>query len=326
MPESSDAVLRRLERKLDALDFEVPAVEALAKAHAVKRPGPAPPEPAPRPPESSPVGAKVVAPPRPSKRRAAGAAVVVSLLLAWAGLRRWTGPAALHRAFLLPLSQSAGLSLKGATAYSADPARLLLYAIETQAGRVLSIRKFPSPGVSGLAWGANCLWSADAESGSIYQHDLDSTYSVRRVFANPERRPQALHWDGKALWVADAATETVYRYATGESLHALQQFALPGVFTAGIHVTGDVLWALDGWTRKVYRYRLKPIPVLLDVLETDAWLPSGGRVSGLAVEGSTLWIIAGSPEALHRFDLDRLRARRAPQGAAADWTRAPRGP
>lgn len=346
-PEQRAARTIEFRRRIEALRLVIPAVEELARGlpstaaaapAAVLKPPPtaplAPIDPAPAAapsgraaPSDAQASAQEDAPlaqreKRPARARQALLALGTSTLLvglAWAGLLRLRAQAQVHRLVSLPTSSSAGLALREGVAYTADPASLVLFAIDLGTGRVRKISKFEYSGVSGLAWCRDCLWSADAEMGNIYQHHLDGTYSIRRIYANPERRPQSLYWDGKSLWVGDAATETVFRYAVGGRLEAVQQFALPGLLPSGLHVSDEMLWVLDGRTRKVYRYRRKALPVLVDVLETDRWLAAASRLTGMVVHGDELWIAAAPPGVLHRFDWKRLPRTKAPPGPLRDY-------
>jgi hypothetical protein len=67
----------------------------------------------------------------------------------------------------------------------------------------------PGHAMSGLAWDGESLWSCDADTGKIYQHD--SMMDVKRSFTSPARKPVGLAWEGGALWVADAEARVLWR-------------------------------------------------------------------------------------------------------------------
>lgn len=210
-----------------------------------------------------------------------------------------------HRVVALPLSSAVGLARRGPVLYSFDRARMQMAAIDSAAGGVLSLKRFPHGPSSGIAASPEKLWSADA-NGFLHEHRFDDEYSVRRTFANPDRRPSALHWDGTHLWIADARTNSLYEYTVGASLVPARQFTLPpGVAPVGLHVESGLVWVLDANSRAIRRFRARALLEPVDSMNLKAWISAPRTPTGMVV-GEHLWISSDGPAELHRFDLRKL--------------------
>lgn len=278
---------------------ETPAVVIIAPAPeprpipiALNRPAPAPVPDAPR-------------------RSHANAAWLVGVLLAGLGGGVWVYTSRLrqrnsHQVQPLPMSNSLGLTRRGAILYSFDRTSARLATIDTASGEVSALSRFPNALPSGLAASPEKLWSADAK-GFLYEHGVNDGYLVRRTFANPDRRPTALHWDGSHLWIADARTNSLYEYTVGASLVASRQFTLPpGVIPAGLHVEDGLLWVLDAAGLAVHRYRMRALLEPVDSMPLQPWISGPRRPTGMAVDDQFLWIATDGQMELHRFALRTL--------------------
>ena len=233
------------------------------------------------------------------------AVLMVAAALSAAGLQRWYVRASerAQHSFPLPWTQTGALAFQGSNLVTVDPQRQLLFTVATDGGGVRVVQKIQNTSVSGLTFGNGCLWSSNAGSGFIYQHNLDRDHTVRRAYANPDQNPSALYWDGTSLWASDARTETIYQYSLGDALTPVKQFTLPKVSPAGIYVSDDLLWVFDSITLKLYRYRMGIELTPMDSLDLSSRLPANSKVTGFSVEHSNLWLITEKPAALHRFDL-----------------------
>ncbi len=210
-----------------------------------------------------------------------------------------------HRVVALPLSSAVGLARRGPVLYSFDRARMRMAAIDSAAGGVISLKSFPHGPASGIAASPEKLWSADAD-GFLHEHRLDDEYSVRRTFANPDRRPSALHWDGSHLWIADARTNSLYEYTVGASLVPARQFTLPpGVAPVGLHVESGLVWVLDANSRAIRRFRARALLEPVDSMNLRPWISAPRAPTGMVV-GEHLWISSDGPAELHRFELRKL--------------------
>jgi hypothetical protein len=205
----------------------------------------------------------------------------------------------------LSYTQTAGLAVKGQSIFSADPQRQLLFTLTRENGQIKAVQKFPNSFLSGLAAGADCLWSTDLER--MYQHNLDPDYSVRRSYSNPSQAPEAIYWHDGFLWVGDSRTATVSKYAAGDSLSLAKQYALPGVTPAGFYISENLLWILDPAENRIARYMLGPTLNLVDFLDLASWTPAGSRTTGFTVDASDLFLVTENPAELHLIGLKNLK-------------------
>jgi hypothetical protein len=67
----------------------------------------------------------------------------------------------------------------------------------------------PANAPSGLAWDGESLWSCDADTGKIYQHDPQM--GVKISFKAPALKPVGLAWYKGALWVADGKDPVLWK-------------------------------------------------------------------------------------------------------------------
>ena len=213
---------------------------------------------------------------------------------------------------------TAGLAVKDGTLYTLDPTRglLLAFAASQSELKVLAIRKFSGAAAGGLAWGEDCFWSTDPQNGRIYQHRLDSAYTVMTTYANPESHPSAIAWDGRYLWTSDARTETILQYSVDRALTPARQYTLPGMVPVGIHLEGGALWVFDELSRKAYTYGLGGVLAARDSIDFRDRLPANCRVTGFAADGASIWIVTENPAEIHRFDLRRLKREANAHGTA----------
>lgn len=299
-------LLRDYRSELSGIQLDIPAI-ALPEVEA---------EPAPNAPQEDPAALPAL-----KATRASGAAVsktrfhfgrfavlVVLAALSAAGLKKAYVQASgrAQHSFPLPWAQTGALAFQGSNIVTVDPQRQLLFTLATDGTGVRSEQKIQNALVSGLTFGNGCLWSSNAESGVIYQHDLNHEHTVRRAYANPDQNPSALYWDGTSLWASDARTETIYQYSAGDALTPVRQFTLPKVSPAGIYVSDNLLWIFDSITLKLYRYRMGITLTMTDSLDLSSRLPADSTVTGFSVDHSDLWLITEKPSGLHRFDLKSL--------------------
>ncbi|MBI4655953.1 MAG: hypothetical protein HY746_04295 [Elusimicrobia bacterium] len=210
-----------------------------------------------------------------------------------------------HRVFPLSYSRTAGLAVKYPYVFSIDPQRQLIFTIYQENGGIKSVKKFPNQNPTGLSFGDDHIWSSDGVN--VYQHDMNSDYSVRRKFTNPGHNPGGLCWDSGFLWIGDSKTATISKYAAGSSLDLIKQYALPGIMPSDFYVSGDILWIPEPAGGKIIRYRAGPSLNKVDSIELSSWLSAGSRIAGFAAEESLLWVVTENPAELHRFDLKHLQ-------------------
>ncbi|MBI5244316.1 MAG: hypothetical protein HY922_11670 [Elusimicrobia bacterium] len=254
------------------------------------------------------------------RRAAAAAAFLAASALALNAAARWQARRELrsHQSFALPLARPAGLSVNGGILYTLDPARQLIFAFTASGSRlkIKAIEKFPVPADGGLAFGKDCLWSADTQSGRIFRHSLDPAYSVQTTFANPQSHPSAVYWDGRRLWTSDARTQTVFQYAVDRALTPLRQYTLSGISPAGMHLEGETLWVFDSLKRAANTYSPGGILAARETIDFNDRLPANCRVTGFAADEASAWIITENPAEIHRFDLQYLKRKANIHGTA----------
>lgn len=241
--------------------------------------------------------------PRLPRRLAWILAALAAAVLAASGLWRWGGrPNGTRRSFPIPYTDTAGLAVAGDALFSVDRKRQLLFSFSADGMRIKTVEQFPNPAVSGLALGEGCLWSTDADTGYIYQHELEWKHSVLRAYANPSRNPTAIYWDGQHLWVYHAKTETVFQFLVRDSLVPIEQYTLPGITPIGLYVKDGILWVYDANTHRVLRFRLGVLATPLDTADISPWLSTRSVVTGFAVGPSGLWLITQNPSEILRFE------------------------
>ncbi|OGS19461.1 MAG: hypothetical protein A3J70_01015 [Elusimicrobia bacterium RIFCSPHIGHO2_02_FULL_61_10] len=195
--------------------------------------------------------------------------------------------------------------------------------VDTEKQRLLSFKpgsvqpepegEFSNPDLGGIAWADGRFWSTDPEKGAIYQHGIDTAYSIRRSYPQPARHPFSIFSDGEYIWVGDSKTDEVYQYLlvrslTGTSLTPLGRLQLPGIRPVAIHIAAGKLWALDGLSHKVFRYKLEASrAVALDSADLSHWLPLSRRLTGMALNNQAVWVTTADPVELHRIEAQSLR-------------------
>ncbi|NOZ20602.1 MAG: hypothetical protein GXP25_05885 [Planctomycetes bacterium] len=105
---------------------------------------------------------------------------------------------------------------------------------------------------SALVWDGATLWSADADTNTIYRHgSRDEEFKVTASFPAAGRAVCGLAWDGQALWSCDAGR--VFAYDRNMNVRAT--YPLP-VRISGIAWRDQALWACGKDQAAVYRMGL----------------------------------------------------------------------
>jgi CheY-like chemotaxis protein len=105
----------------------------------------------------------------------------------------------------------------------------------------------PGPAVAGLAWDGDSLWSVDADTGKIYEHD--ARLGVKRASASPVAKPAGLAWWKDHLWVADAQTRRLWKLTPqGSEWKKTGPYEL-SIFDHNRHIqmTNFTLWGNNLW-------------------------------------------------------------------------------
>ncbi|MBI4369832.1 MAG: response regulator [Elusimicrobia bacterium] len=125
----------------------------------------------------------------------------------------------------------------------------------------------PGPSPSCLFWDKKFLWSCDAVTGKIYQHD-PSDLSVRVSFDNQAKSPTAVAIEDGFLWVGDAASNKIFKHRLGATAALEAMYSLPAQVEAkalsGMALHEGYFWlARDGssilWKRSLKKLSAEQI-------------------------------------------------------------------
>jgi sugar lactone lactonase YvrE/CheY-like chemotaxis protein len=209
--------------------------------------------------------------------------------------------------YALREAHPSALSWDGSGLWVADGGDLALRRYEASAGlKAGRAGRAPGPYASGLAWDGRSLWVSDAEDGRIVRLD-PSTFRVLSAVASPGPAPSGLTWDGRAFWVADLNEMKVYRFSVENGrARVLVSWPSPGPRPVGLAASSGALWSVDAETGRIYRHDPATGAVLAayrnPLSEDGRFL----RPSGLAADGTALWICSESARRLLRVPLRNL--------------------
>ena len=126
-----------------------------------------------------------------------------------------------------------------------------------------TLASFATPGASatgahGLEWRDNKLWVATPPSATIYQIDVDHTFTVIHTIPAPGNRPHGLAWDGDDLLCVETNHRAIYRLnpQTGEQLEKIE-IPEPNPEPHGMTIWDGYFWYCDAHTRAVCRLPVK---------------------------------------------------------------------
>jgi hypothetical protein len=162
-----------------------------------------------------------------------------------------------------------------------------LVSLPTAAGAAAigdSLAALPVPGAypTGLAFRGAELWTADWETGSLYQLDPVDGRVVREL-DGPCFHPMGLASDGKMLFVSDYETARIYVFDPETGL-TMASYEGPEGSPRGLAYGGGSLWLVDDGEDTIYEM----VPADGTILNYYK-APQGGCL-GLAHDGTYLWV------------------------------------
>jgi len=89
----------------------------------------------------------------------------------------------------------------------------------------VTIVSSPGPNPTALYYDGEYLWSADSQTGRIYQHADDDTLSVKNSF-KVESDATGIYVDGDQFWTADSRNRLFCRHRLPPTLSVLAAYAL----------------------------------------------------------------------------------------------------
>ncbi|MBN1825111.1 MAG: transglutaminase [Candidatus Eisenbacteria bacterium] len=140
----------------------------------------------------------------------------------------------------------------------------------------------PSPCPTGLALHRGSLWSADWETGKLYETDRSSG-ALRGEIEAPCHRPEGLASDGELLYVADYESALIFGLDTETGL-TVRSFPSPESAPRGLAFGGGSLWILDDGTDRIYEASPEDGTIL------NYYAAPHKYCRGLAHDGERLWV------------------------------------
>lgn len=220
--------------------------------------------------------------------------------------------------FQAPGPSPRDLAWDGERLWLIDDAIATLYQIDPLKGEVTfelplyRIEGMPEVSPSGLAWFDQQLMIADSESSTLYVVNPSERTVVAvlpllefgraegvRSIALVESPISGLTSDGKRLWATFWAgySSSIYRIEPYEGLFT-QHFWAAGRVPMGLAWLNRSLWVVDGASPgRINELTAKGEP-------TGAFIPSpGASPSGLASDGTALWVADRETQAIYRIQL-----------------------
>jgi len=239
-------------------------------------------------------------------------AAIVALVVFGAG--GWIAWQHVHwgiRSFTVGTTHPSGLSAEEDEVWLCDwlAQGIFQFKVATAVGQPASlipagIFKFTGRQLTGVARGPNQIFTCDAMTKKIYEHESNAELTVRAEAASPGPSPSGLFWDGKYLWSVDAQARKIYKHHRDANFTLLKTFEAPGPHPVGLGTDGETIWSADAETKLIYQhqsgdtftvigtYRLpRGTPERLSAFtrsKTLIWIGSEGSNNLLAIQPSAL--------------------------------------
>jgi hypothetical protein len=173
--------------------------------------------------------------------------------------------------------------------------------MKEKASAVLSYQ-VPYSQPTNIAFDGQNIWVCDWMGQSLYKHELNSEFEIKRVFYFPEKHLTSITWANGYMWSADSWKKKIYKHNTDEKLTILASYNAPNAAPSGLAGDNRNLWSCDSSLGKIYQHKLD------DKLTIEKEYNSPGpNPSGLFYDGEKLWSIDSRTNKIycHRLD-DKL--------------------
>jgi class 3 adenylate cyclase/streptogramin lyase len=184
---------------------------------------------------------------------------------------------------------------------TAGPPETTVSRLDPSAGQISAAFSAPI-GSQAIAYGADAVWVASPNTGTVTRYDPVSRETETIVLPSAAR-PDALAFGdlgGEAIWVADALSANLYRVDAGAP-HAKRVYTLGGPPTA-IAVGSDTVWIASEERDAIYAFdpTSGSIRTSIDVGEQGCNAPAS-----IAVDHHAVWVACSLSQRVIRIDPDR---------------------
>ncbi|MDI6756508.1 MAG: hypothetical protein QME32_00630, partial [Endomicrobiia bacterium] len=160
----------------------------------------------------------------------------------------------------------------------------------------------PYPLPTSVALDGKYLWSCDWQGGAIYQHEIDSNLSLRRIAYFPGQSFSAMTYRSGALYTANPWSKKISRHLINDTFTVEREYSAPGVSVGAMTFALGRLYIADGRRKVISECRLDDASSTLIVLR-EIPAPSSS-VAGLWFDGEKLWSADSAGNFLRRHRLD----------------------
>lgn len=211
-----------------------------------------------------------------------------------------------YRRYALPYESSQGFSLRNGRMYSVDISRMLLYSISPEDGSVLSVHPIPNKSLTGIAAGADSVWTSDADSGHVFKLDSMPPYLIRKVYQASDFSPARIYYDGNFLWSADLKKATLMKLRPEEELRVMAQYHIPDAAPSGFSIYDKRVWVLDQASLVLTAYRLGKTLEATESWDLSWYFDADSKITGFALDAQSVWIQTADSAVIHRIDFKTL--------------------
>ncbi len=207
----------------------------------------------------------------------------------------------------LPYARTGGIAVANGNIYVADWLRKTLYVHSIKRGApIAAVEALPVGLVAGLQPKGDVLWTIDGLTHEILKHTMTPDHQVTDRFPAPDAKPVGLVLDRDDLWVAGLESKTLYRLRADNPADVRDRFEFAAGNVTAMQMQAKRLWVLDGKAREMTVFRIQKPLKALATFDLDPFL-RGSTPTGLAISGSTAWIVTENPSAIVRVPLSKIK-------------------